>query len=800
MKSRLNRISKIKSIRAKGIAGSVLNLLFALAVMTVGLFSVELNRYLLARDQLKGDLEAAALCCQTTLTSTGTPATTSSQTAAQQAGLNIFQQNSILGESLSMANMVSLSPGQTSPQFDVQPGEAQICFMFLDPITRLPINNSSGAQNISLPTYPAGTLIQAVGAYSYRPFFGQFIGLGNASFTLQTSVNSGIPQLDLVFVYDVSGAENTQTPVTYLQRFWHNPYGIDYLIPSPLGTTPPGIMTGGPQWPFCTTNAPLEGPNPTTPQNLDNGLNCMQPLLKYSEKSGSATQLLTGAQANAAPPGNYPPPVYIWCLQGNYPTIGNIPYYMPCYPGPQAVLIPLANYYAVSTAAMPFYSPTNGFILGAPYCGPTNLTDYIVYVANGTGLPPTTPPGINQTMGFSTVSSTSNYQAHIKWQNGTTSTVTLGGGSSYGAISNAPPPTGPHPAVDPNTGGSTVASLLSGFSYSTYGTYFTHTVPNIDNNPTFNSFSVQYNGKTYKFPSLAALVEASLGNLESAATAQAAGLNLGAMGLSQSDLQSGYYAAYMQGALASIQPMNTVASATIAFMNQIATVSDAHFGCLTFNDYVGSNASSTAPPSNTPAPHNLASDYSDSSMNTNPDGTVGASITNTYLLPDILLDPNGNTTQSTITNVLPTIHTWGNCGVASALQAALFELNPQLSGNPSGNVARPSANKAIVLITTQAPNVGLNGDTGPSALSDALSMAKLAHKSGIPIYCVSIAQSQTDETSENAAYNDNNGGITAVAGCGGRYYHVNWSNPATTQTALTSAFANIARQLVCVVH
>ncbi len=710
-------IKTTQAIKTKGIAGSALNLLLAFIVLIVGLFSIELSRYTLARDQLKCDLEAAVLCCQTTLASTGTPTDSSNQTTAINTALSLFQQNAILGQSLSNASLVSLPT-----QFDVQPGETQICFQFLDPITLLPT-----AQN--------GTVIQATGAYCYSPIYGKFIGLGGAQFTVQLAVNSGLPQLDVVFVYDVSGAENRQTPVTYVQRYWDPHWGIDYLVTPYIGSSPTVVTAGGPITPFGITDPLNQGPNPLPPENLDNSINSLNPQLSYAEQGGAATQMLTGAQAYAAPPGNYPP-------TGGQPPKGKL------------------------------------------------------------------SPPILTTM-----------SRPITLYNGIVVDVVLGGGSSYGISAHGSKPNGP--TVSGSLGMSTSASILDGANVAQYDSYFTDIVVNIDNNPTFQSDSVTYNGNNYNFPSLGALVEASRGNLETPRNADGAGLNLIAMGLNNADVQSGYYAAYVQAAILATQPMNTVANATLAFVNQLATVSDVHFGCLTFNDYDGTDAYSEQPPagvvnfitqSNPTPPHigsgppsvgfyNIASTYPEPSINIQPDGSTVYDIVKQYPLPNILLDPSGNTTQQNIINTLPTIRTWGNCNVAQALTQALVELAPQVVGSPAAPLSRPSANKAIVLISSQAPNVGLNADLGTtSALADALSVAQLAHQAGIPIYCVAVSQTDTDAANEDAAYNDNNGGIAATAGFGSKYYRVDWSNPTATQSSLTTVFANIARRLTCVVH
>jgi hypothetical protein len=299
------------TLKNKGQAASVFSLLFAFAVLMIGFMAVEISRYCLACDQLKGILEATALCCQTSLQSTGNANDLGNESVAQQLALKILQQNSILGQPLSSAIIIPPTDQQSVPQFDVPPGETQICFQFLDPLTHLPSNSSGNIQNTS-SAQSFGTLIRVTGAHGYMPFFTQLVGLGAAELTVQTSVTSGIPNLDLVLVYDVSGAENQQTPVTYFQRYWHDPYGVSYVLPSPTGTPPTNTAPGGPLGPFCITSVPNQGPNPLMPMFLDNGKKCSSPQLNYSELSGNATQLLTGAQAYAAPPGNYPPPQYIW--------------------------------------------------------------------------------------------------------------------------------------------------------------------------------------------------------------------------------------------------------------------------------------------------------------------------------------------------------------------------------------------------------------------------------------------------------------------------------------------------------
>ena len=794
-----------KFTRFKGFAASALNLLFCHDSYYDRLFSVEICRYLIAREQLQTSLEAAVLCAQTTLASTGTPNDLGCQLSAENTALSLFQSNAILGTPMTNASLVTLATGDNTPSFDVSPGQTQIFFQFLDPITLQPVS-SAGAANAAATNIasPLGTVIQAVGAYCYSSIFLQFIGINSTHFVIQSAVNSGLPQLDLVFVYDVSGAENEQTPTTYLQRYWHYRYGIDYLVPPYNGNPSTDPTNGGPITPFRLTNPPNQGPNPLPPQNLDNPFNCPNPNLPYTEQTGAATKLLTGLQAYAAPPGNYPN--CVWGIQtgiqyDNSPMItfyGALPYYIP----EVSTLINLNDYYALPLSQIsPGLGPVWNYMPG--------VTITYGYVANGSGLGggrPSPPVGGGPTL-------TTQIQQLIL-SNTTKVNVVMGGGSANQVAAVPFTPTGPHPA-DAN-GNSGVASVLSGNTFDLYGHDYTDAVVNIDNQATFKNSVVNYQGNNYKFPSLGSLVEAWRGNLESLTAAKGAGLNLTALGLTQADLQDGYYQAYMQAALAAIQPMNSVASSTIAFMNQIATVSDAHFGCVTFNDYVGVFPQSVYPPltvaAQTAAPggpgsgtssssttdlgYNIASTYALPSIGLDPFGNITYTPTQTFLLPDIPLNPAGNTTQQKITQVLPVIHTAGDCDVADALKQAIQEL----TNTGIGAVARPSANKVIILITAQAPNIGLNGDTGAAALTDALSQARLANQYGIPIYCVSVSQSSIEDDKEDAAYSEKLGGIAAVAGHGSKYYRIDWSTPSQTQADLTSAFANIARRLVTVVR
>ncbi len=279
----------------KGQLATVLNLFLAVfLVLAIGLFSFELSRYFLARDELKTNVEAAALCCETALVSSGNPSDSTNQTNAQNAALQLFKQNSILGQTMASASFGTLGTKGT-PQFDVQAGQAQIYFQFLNPV---PDPNTgvraAGGTN--------GTLIDATGAYCYSPAFGQLIGLSNIQFTFQVSALSGVPTLDIIIAYDISGSEDFQTPVTFVQRYWDQ-YGTEYLVPNTQST---GSNGGGGTIGGGCNPPPNPYINPLPPGYLDTLQNCQNPPYNYAEQSGNNTVNLTGqGQAYQAPPGNY---------------------------------------------------------------------------------------------------------------------------------------------------------------------------------------------------------------------------------------------------------------------------------------------------------------------------------------------------------------------------------------------------------------------------------------------------------------------------------------------------------------
>lgn len=172
-------------------------------VLAIALLAFDLTRFLLAREQLTTDAQNAALACASTLAASLNPSPAQNQSAASTA-LKLFSKNTVLGASLSNARLVS--PSELKPALN----QPLLSLQFLNPISLQPITGAS--QN--------DTNIKASAAYSYRPVFATFIGLGSATFPIVVSATSNVRSLDLVVVLDISGGTDDQTNVTLTQRYW----------------------------------------------------------------------------------------------------------------------------------------------------------------------------------------------------------------------------------------------------------------------------------------------------------------------------------------------------------------------------------------------------------------------------------------------------------------------------------------------------------------------------------------------------------------------------------------------------
>src|SRR5271168_1029592 len=125
-KSRLKKSTPLRSARGAGIIG--VSLIVGLIILpTLAIFSFEMSRMFLAKQQLQNATDAAVLAATAQLASSNNSSPTTAHTNAMAAALTIFQQNSVLGGQLSTSSIVANASDLTPA-----PGEALIYFQFID--------------------------------------------------------------------------------------------------------------------------------------------------------------------------------------------------------------------------------------------------------------------------------------------------------------------------------------------------------------------------------------------------------------------------------------------------------------------------------------------------------------------------------------------------------------------------------------------------------------------------------------------------------------------------------------------
>ncbi|MBY0356969.1 MAG: VWA domain-containing protein [Candidatus Obscuribacterales bacterium] len=263
-----------------------------LIIFAVGLFSYEINRLEICRSQLRSACEAAALAAAATLASQDNLDPTQGHTEAIQTALDSFQRNSVAG--VPLASAIIAGNDQDSPGAE----NSSLFIEFLDP------NNNN--QPVSLGD-PSGKLVRVTGAFGLKPSFGNFLGLPLVP--LRTDSIGGVPDLDVVLCFDVSGSIDDQTPVTLIRRQWNGDAAtgtIQYIVPPTSAGCPAGPRAQGRLY-------DIFGPAPTgtalqalAPQNLGEVSRSEHRWKLNFSEDASASRGLRGATNAGSPPGNYP--------------------------------------------------------------------------------------------------------------------------------------------------------------------------------------------------------------------------------------------------------------------------------------------------------------------------------------------------------------------------------------------------------------------------------------------------------------------------------------------------------------
>jgi hypothetical protein len=273
----------------------VLGLVIAvLIIFTVGLFSFEVNRLEVARQQLRSACEAAALAAAATLASQDSMDSTAAHTDSINTALTSFHSNSVAGYTLAPAILVSTN--NDNPSADM----SSLYIEFLDP------HNNNQPVNLG---DPAGKIVRITAAFGLRPAFGQYLGLPNV--VLRATASGGVPDLDVILCFDISGSIDDQTPVTFVKRRWNTTTNkIQYQVTSGVSGAPAGSLAQGKIFDILGPVPTGTRVNAIPPQYLTNSnTSDIDYKLHFSEKTGSSGSAkgLRGSSNAGSPPGNRPP-------------------------------------------------------------------------------------------------------------------------------------------------------------------------------------------------------------------------------------------------------------------------------------------------------------------------------------------------------------------------------------------------------------------------------------------------------------------------------------------------------------
>ncbi len=263
-------------------------------VGVLGLFGFEMNRIMLAREQLRSACDAAALAAAAGLASQDNTDPMDAHNEAMNTALNTFRQNSVLG--VSLAAVTQAGDAYDSPTA----GDSSIYIEFLDP------HNNNNPVSVG---DAAGKIVRITAAFGAQPAFGQYLGIGHMPVRVISS--GGVPDLDVVLCFDVSGSIDDQAPVTFVKRSWGVTPGKNvYTICSTRAASPVQPLAQGKLYDILGPPATGTRVNGVAPQYLTNSnqADIRWPLSFCEDAASAATgRGLRGSPNAGSPPGNYPP-------------------------------------------------------------------------------------------------------------------------------------------------------------------------------------------------------------------------------------------------------------------------------------------------------------------------------------------------------------------------------------------------------------------------------------------------------------------------------------------------------------
>lgn len=691
---------KFRTRDSRGVTVTALVLVVFVIIVMIGLFAFDASRAQMAQREIVALCDSASLASLSMLatydTSTPPPVGVNlgdAQNGAMLYGFNMVRRGSVLGH-----NLMNETSAATSAADLMTPavGKAKVLTTLVDP--------KNGYNPVTLGDVDGKAIAMEV-SYGFRPLFLGMVGLGDV--TLRAQSVAGLPQVDAVLVFDLSGSMDDSTRATFICRSWDDTANkIKYQIVAP--TSGNSTLTNVIGWNFSVQPAgsPL---NVLPPQNLP---------------------------ASNNPPATGNPMMFKPFLRAN-PQGGRLDYGTP--PGDCTLAWPTG----FGTPGVPQPHP--------PTPNTQEYTDLVVNVKN-----PGTAPYSQPLDGADNILSVFPL------------TVRFSGSSLY----------------EPD-------SLLR--------------------------------GRTFRFPSLAALVEASRGNLDSMTNFNNAQLNRGNTNgwayPPSGQIGRAWQRAYMRLASLYSQPIATALDGAYdGFFNKIDGLADVRYGFVGFSSAVGfpspagsSNTQTQIQSLDFRAPY---SDYGAPTLGSwwyrnsqSGSGGIGYA-TSLYSTPGFRLPRTPlkwNVTQaaslaaasnikyydlSSSANGLFNGRPTGQTDTAEALATALVMFN----NPPSYDIAtlpstRKASRRAIIFFTDGQPTGGISG---AEATNTRLEAQKAALQ-GISIFTIGLnvtgnAQLTADQE-EFLGDTPSGNGIARLASNGGKFF------PVADAASVKRAFTAVARRL-----
>ncbi|MDZ4834747.1 MAG: VWA domain-containing protein [Candidatus Melainabacteria bacterium] len=233
-------LQRVRSCRGQAISILIV-ILTVFVIAPLSLFTIEVVRYSLAKQQLKACVDSCALAAAATTACGNSTDPLVTQENAIATAIDMCKRNSLLGQSLINATQ--------SPSLGMNPAPDQtlLYFEFLDPVNRQPVALGSTRAKV----------IQVTASYGLTPWFGTFLGFSGV-YPVVESANGGLPMLDIILCFDISSSMDDFTPVSIVNRYKNGNYN-GYRT----------ISQGNLYNAFHCTGPTGTALNATFPQNLD---------------------------------------------------------------------------------------------------------------------------------------------------------------------------------------------------------------------------------------------------------------------------------------------------------------------------------------------------------------------------------------------------------------------------------------------------------------------------------------------------------------------------------------------------